>query len=221
MTQLYASTAIGTAATLIATILFLLRAEFHGRRPVVALTRRWVATSSRTSAVVLVLLFAVAACCFARIAQDDRETPLSTSALDGFDAHATQGSPSDSDDNAADGQELTALRAYADGIAAEPSSTSAASSDAKSVALPDVDTMIAKLLARLEKEPNDVKGWKMLGWSYLNTGRPGDAVTAYQTALKLEPGDIEIKKALDAVKSARTPAIVDSTPADPSSQPND
>ena len=53
MTQLYASVAIGTAATLLAAILVLLRAKFQGRRPFVALTRRWVAASNRTSGLVL------------------------------------------------------------------------------------------------------------------------------------------------------------------------
>ena len=80
--------------------------------------------------------------------------------------------------------------------------------------MPDVNTMIAKLVARLEKQPNDVKGWKMLGWSYLNTDRPEEAATAYETALKLEPSDLEIKKALDQAKSAtRTP------PSDPETSP--
>ena len=84
----------------------------------------------------------------------------------------------------------------------------------ESVELPDVNTMIAKLVARLEKQPNDVKGWKMLGWSYLNTDRPEEAATAYETALKLEPSDLEIKKALDQAKSAaRTP------PSDPETSP--
>ena len=53
MTQLYASVAIGTAATLMATILLLLRPKLKGRRPFVALTRRWVAAGTRTSGFVL------------------------------------------------------------------------------------------------------------------------------------------------------------------------
>ena len=78
--------------------------------------------------------------------------------------------------------------------------------------------MIAKLIARLEKEPNDVKGWKMLGWSYLNTDRPEDAATAYETALKLEPGDAETKKALDQAKSAQN-AATRTPPSDSKSSP--
>ena len=67
MTQLYASVAIGTAATLLAAILVLLRAKFQGRRPFVALTRRWVAASTRTSGLVLGLLAVIAVSCFALI----------------------------------------------------------------------------------------------------------------------------------------------------------
>src|SRR5690349_13007110 len=37
--------------------------------------------------------------------------------------------------------------------------------------LPDVSTMIDRLAARLEQAPDDVRGWRMLGWSYFNTER--------------------------------------------------
>jgi cytochrome c-type biogenesis protein CcmH len=37
--------------------------------------------------------------------------------------------------------------------------------------LPDVNTMIERLAARLETTPEDVKGWRMLGWAYFNTAR--------------------------------------------------
>ena len=95
------------------------------------------------------------------------------------------------------------LRAYADKIDTKRQSTAAPPPASGSVELPDVNTMIAKLVARLEKQPNDVKGWKMLGWSYLNTDRPEEAARAYETALKLEPSDLEIKKGLDQAKSAQ------------------
>ncbi|WP_157135443.1 tetratricopeptide repeat protein [Hyphomicrobium sp. 802] len=100
-------------------------------------------------------------------------------------------------------QAFADLRAYAADTNSGASSKAVASPDNTSTALPDVDTMIAKLIARLEKQPNDVNGWKMLGWSYLNTGRPGDAATAYETALKLQPGDTTLKKALDEAHAAQ------------------
>jgi cytochrome c-type biogenesis protein CcmH len=46
----------------------------------------------------------------------------------------------------------------------------------------------------------------MLGWSYLNMDRPEDAAKAYETALKLEPGNAEIEKGLEAAKSAQVAA---------------
>lgn len=58
--------------------------------------------------------------------------------------------------------------------------------------LDDVDTMIARLAARLEGAPGDVEGWKMLGWSYSGTGRYEDAAGAYARAAALAPGDADI-----------------------------
>jgi cytochrome c-type biogenesis protein CcmH len=53
--------------------------------------------------------------------------------------------------------------------------------------LGDVDSMIARLAARLEKEPNDGEGFRMLGWSYVMTGHPDKAIEPYKRALKLLP----------------------------------
>jgi len=200
MAQLYTSVAIGTAATLLATILFLLRSDLHGRRSVVALAMRWVSTTPTTSGLVLAFLCATAIFCFAVIAdnQFSRGTPASNS----VDLGPEQNS-SDVEDESNAGEALGALQAYADRIDDKPVADSRVPS---STALPDVDTMIAKLIARLEKQPNDVDGWKMLGWSYLNMDRPEEAAKAYETALKLEPGDAEIEKGLDAAKSAQVAA---------------
>jgi cytochrome c-type biogenesis protein CcmH len=54
-------------------------------------------------------------------------------------------------------------------------------------ALDDVDTMIQRLAERLEKNPTDGEGFRMLGWSYVMTGHPDKAVTAYKRALPLLP----------------------------------
>ena len=51
---------------------------------------------------------------------------------------------------------------------------------------PDVGEMVASLAARLEKQPNDVAGWKMLGRSYATLGNLQGAVDAYQRAVDLE-----------------------------------
>jgi cytochrome c-type biogenesis protein CcmH len=58
---------------------------------------------------------------------------------------------------------------------------------ATSPALDDVDTMIAKLATRLKSDTTDGEGFRMLGWSYVNTNRPADAIKAYEMAVKLLP----------------------------------
>jgi cytochrome c-type biogenesis protein CcmH/NrfG len=211
MTQFYASVATGTAATLMAITLLLLRLNLQGRRPVVALMRRWVATGTRNSGLVLALISAIAVYSFARIPAHELNEPNSTSALSAS-VPSAQSSTNDSNESSpADQTALKALRAYADKIAPDSQSTAAMSATPESATLPDVDVMIAKLVARLEKQPDDVKGWKMLGWSYLNTEKPEDAVRAYETALKLEPSDDEIRKGLEAAKAAQT--AITTTPA--------
>jgi cytochrome c-type biogenesis protein CcmH len=59
-------------------------------------------------------------------------------------------------------------------------------------ALDDVDTMISRLEARLQKEPNNGEGFRMLGWSLQNTGKPAEAVMAYGKAAKLLPGRADV-----------------------------
>ncbi len=58
--------------------------------------------------------------------------------------------------------------------------------------LADVDTMIARLAERLARQPDDLDGWKMLGWSSLNTGDLAGAVSAYAHAVELAPKDDEL-----------------------------
>ena len=204
MTQLYASVATGTAATLMAITLLLLRLNLKGRRPVVALMRRWVATGTRESGFVLALISAIAAYSFARIPAHKLSELNGASALSAL-APSTRSTANDSNESSpADQTALEALRAYADKIDPNSQSTAAMSATSESAALPDVDVMITKLVVRLEKQPDDVKGWKMLGWSYLNTARPEEAARAYETALKLEPDDNEIRKGLEAAKAAQT-----------------
>lgn len=55
--------------------------------------------------------------------------------------------------------------------------------------LADVSTMINRLAERLEGNPNNPDGWRMLGWSYLSTGQAEEAAKAYAKAIKLK-GDV-------------------------------
>jgi tetratricopeptide (TPR) repeat protein len=67
--------------------------------------------------------------------------------------------------------------------------------------LPDVNTMIETLAARLETTPKDIEGWRMLGWSYLNTARYEEAAIAYAKALELDPSSAELKLSYEEAKA--------------------
>lgn len=71
-----------------------------------------------------------------------------------------------------------------DGVAAEQSAVMMSQQGEK---LDDVDTMIARLAARLEQNPDDGEGFRMLGWSYLMTGRPEQALAPFERAIELLP----------------------------------
>jgi cytochrome c-type biogenesis protein CcmH len=187
MSESHAFIIVGTAASSLLALLILLRIEINGHRPILALTRRWVAMPSPTSALVLAIILTVALSAFAATTR----TGADIRALESTTATA----PSSHTAFDAD-EDLAALRSYATSIDTPPHATAPAEP------LPGVEDMIAKLKARLDQSPADVKGWKMLGWSYLNIGQPTEAAGAYETAQKLAPADAEITAALAAAKSA-------------------
>ena len=67
--------------------------------------------------------------------------------------------------------------------------------------LPDVNTMIEQLAARLETTPDDIEGWRMLGWSYFHTARYEQAATAYARAVELDPSSTELKLSYEEAKA--------------------
>lgn len=67
--------------------------------------------------------------------------------------------------------------------------------------LPDVNTMIDRLAARLRMEPGDTNGWRMLGWSYFHTERYGEAASAYAKALELDPQSTDLRNAYSTAKA--------------------
>jgi cytochrome c-type biogenesis protein CcmH len=88
-----------------------------------------------------------------------------------------------------DGEMLGDLKDYSRSIGAEkPASMATAGKP-----LPDVNTMIERLAARLETTPQDIKGWQMLGWSYFHTARYKQAATAFARAVELDPNSAELK----------------------------
>jgi cytochrome c-type biogenesis protein CcmH len=52
--------------------------------------------------------------------------------------------------------------------------------------MPDVNEMVASLETRLEKNPDDIDGWKMLGRSYETLQNFDKSIVAYETAVELE-----------------------------------
>ncbi len=55
--------------------------------------------------------------------------------------------------------------------------------------------MIAELEAKMRQSPNDPEGWRMLGWSYMQTGRFADSAGAYGRAATLDPANADYKSA--------------------------
>lgn len=74
-------------------------------------------------------------------------------------------------------------------ISSVPGAAAGAPADAN---LADVDTMISALAARLEKNPDDGEGFRMLGWSYLMTDRPKEALAPYRRARELLPENASV-----------------------------
>ena len=52
-----------------------------------------------------------------------------------------------------------------------------------------VDEMIANLSDRLEANPDDAEGWRMLGWSYFQTDNFLASVTAYEKSIELDDSE--------------------------------
>jgi cytochrome c-type biogenesis protein CcmH len=78
----------------------------------------------------------------------------------------------------------------------------------------------------MKASPNDPEGWRMLGWSYVQTGRFADAATAYGRAANLDPkaeyfsaqGEALVQAAngqVNADAHAAFQSAVDKDPADP------
>lgn len=108
--------------------------------------------------------------------------------------HTTSSTPARS---GSDGALIADLQSYVRSIG----DASSSSKPAAAPPLPDVNTMIERLAARLETTPGDVKGWQMLGWSYFHTGRFGEAVAAYGKALELDPDSAQLRRSYEEAKS--------------------
>lgn len=67
------------------------------------------------------------------------------------------------------------------------SNAAPAASNANASQVGDVDSMVTQLAARLENDPDNADGWRMLGWSYFNLQRFRESADAYARAVALAP----------------------------------
>jgi cytochrome c-type biogenesis protein CcmH len=101
------------------------------------------------------------------------------------------------DGSASDAELLARLQNYAGSIPAEDP----APAKTAGTMLPDVNTMIDRLAARLETNPKDLEGWRTLGWSYFHMARYDQAATAFGRAVDLDPASAELKRSYDDAKA--------------------
>ena len=88
--------------------------------------------------------------------------------------------------------DLARLELYANARAPRPRAAAPMSTAQE---LPDVETMIERLAARLLTTPEDAEGWRMLGWSYSHVRQASRAADAYSRAAALRPQSPELKSA--------------------------
>jgi cytochrome c-type biogenesis protein CcmH len=78
-----------------------------------------------------------------------------------------------------------------------------APAESQAAAGPDVAAMVAKLEKHLHDAPDDLKGWLMLGRSYVALNRLDDAVLAYDHAHRLDAKNAEAAMGLGEAMSLR------------------
>lgn len=96
-----------------------------------------------------------------------------------------------------DGEVFASLEDYARSTGADQASSTIGTEQL----LPDVNTMIERLAARLKISPQDIEGWRMLGWSYFHTARYEQAVAAFESALELDPSSAELRLSYEEAKA--------------------
>lgn len=80
--------------------------------------------------------------------------------------------------------------------------------------LPPVEEMIQRLVTRLQRNPKDVEGWRMLGWSYVNMKHYTEAAAAYAKAIEINPDSVDFRDSrvdslIHAAKGVVTPQAKD------------
>ncbi|MGD9583044.1 MAG: tetratricopeptide repeat protein [Lysobacterales bacterium] len=86
-----------------------------------------------------------------------------------------------------------------------PHAAATAAGAAAGVATMDMDSALAKLAARLQAEPDDAEGWRLLSRGYASQQRYAEALAAAQKALELLPGDIDAEVELIEATALASP----------------
>ena len=71
--------------------------------------------------------------------------------------------------------------------AGAPAAAPAAGPVPDAAAQGEVNQLVTGLEQKMQANPNDPEGWRMLGWSYFQTARYSDAAKAYARAIALKP----------------------------------
>jgi cytochrome c-type biogenesis protein CcmH len=79
--------------------------------------------------------------------------------------------------------------------AAPPAAAPAAADGGAGAPIGHGENMIAALEARMRQTPGDPQGWRMLGWSYSQTGRFAESAQAYAHAAELDPANADYPSA--------------------------
>jgi cytochrome c-type biogenesis protein CcmH len=73
------------------------------------------------------------------------------------------------------------------GTGAPAETASAPAAPAEAQAAGEIAALVAGLERKMQENPADPEGWRMLGWSYFQTQRFADAAAAYAKAIELNP----------------------------------
>ena len=223
----------GSVATM---ALMLAGLRFNGRTEqisVLSVLARWRQIRGVKALAPVVALIAMAAACFSNVLGRNALPVVASAKLEASAVAAFSEAPGAAaeQDAAAGGRQraIASLRDYAEKVREKRQTIAAFGSeggtsskeDAGAPNLPDVDTMIVRLEKRLESEPENIDGWRMLGWSYANTGKFNEAVTAYQRALALAPDNAELSAALEETKKRASEAGTAAITSDATDLPTD
>ena len=80
---------------------------------------------------------------------------------------------------------------YLYGILGRPPFVQQASTQADTTTAAMIDGMVAKLQAKLDANPNDAEGWRMMGLAQMNLQHFDKSIAAYEKAMALQPDNVE------------------------------